>query len=63
MITITKVNGTVNYSTATEIWYNKLTPMQRGEILKMFDFKSITKTFRACINHISLNIEQYSKLA
>jgi len=56
----TELNGTPNYMTASEIWYTKLTPMERVAIVKMFDFKSMTKTFRACINHISLNIEQYA---
>lgn len=50
---------TENYEKATSIWYKVLTPMQRIEIIKMFDFKSTTKTFRACINHISDNIANY----
>jgi hypothetical protein len=56
----TKISLTSNYEKATSIWYQILTPMQRIEIVKMFDFKSTTKTFRACINHIANNIEQYS---
>ena len=56
----TKIQLTENYEKATSIWYQILTPMQRIEIVKMFDFKSTTKTFRACINHIANNIEQYA---
>lgn len=56
----TKISLTANYEQATSIWYQILTPMQRIEIVKMFDFKSTTKTFRACINHIANNIEQYA---
>lgn len=56
----TKIFGTVNYNQASEIWYNKLTPMQRLEVMNLFDIKSITKKFRACINHIANNIEQYA---
>jgi len=56
----TKIQNTENYSKATSIWYSILTPMQRIEIVKMFDFKSTTKTFRACINHIANNIEKYA---
>jgi len=56
----TKIQNTENYTKATSIWYSILTPMQRIEIVKMFDFKSTTKTFRACINHIANNIEQYA---
>ena len=56
----TKISLTENYEKATLIWYQILTPMQRIEIVKMFDFKSTTKTFRACINHIANNLEQYA---
>jgi hypothetical protein len=56
----TKIQNTENYSKAISIWYEILNPMQRVEIVKMFDFKSTTKTFRACINHIANNIEQYA---
>jgi hypothetical protein len=56
----TKISLTANYEKATSIWYEILTPMQRIEIVKMFDFKSTTKTFRACINHIANNIQQYA---
>ncbi len=56
----TKISHTENYEKATAIWHQILTPMQRIEIIKMFDFKSTTKTFRACINHIADNIEQYA---
>jgi len=56
----TQISLTANYEKATSIWYEILTPMQRIEIVKMFDFKSTTKTFRACINHIANNIQQYA---
>lgn len=56
----TKISLTENYEKATSIWYQVLTPMQRIEIVKLFDIKSRTKTFRACINHIANNIEQYA---
>ena len=56
----TKISLTANYEKATAVWYQTLSPMQRVEIVKMFDFKSMTLTFRACINHIANNIEQYA---
>jgi len=60
MKTNSKISLTENYGKATSIWYKVLTPMQRIEIVRMFDFKSTSKTFRACINHIANNIEQYA---
>jgi hypothetical protein len=56
----TKIFETPNYQQATEVWYNKMNVAQRLEVMNLFDIKSITKKFRACINHISQNIEQYA---
>jgi len=56
----TKVSYTANYDKANVIWYQKMTPMQRGEIIVLFThIKSITKCLRACLNHVADNLVQY----
>lgn len=56
----TKISATANYNQATEIWYNQMNSMQRLEVMNLFEIKSIAKKFRACINYIASNIEQYA---
>ena len=53
----TKISTTANYTQATEIWYNQMNVAQRLEVMNLFEIKSITKKFRACINHIASNIQ------
>lgn len=48
-----------NLTLATAIWHSQLTPMQRIEIIKLYNSGSISKKYRSCINHIANNLEQY----
>jgi tRNA A37 threonylcarbamoyladenosine dehydratase len=54
-----KIIGSKKLERAMEIWYQKLTPIQRIEIAKMFWRNSVSKTFMACLYYIAENIEKY----
>jgi hypothetical protein len=49
-----------NLELATDIWHGKLNPMQRFEIMQMFDFKTISKRYNSCINYIANNLEKFN---
>ena len=54
------INGNTNADLAYNIWYNKLTPIQRFEISSMFaNYKNIANRLRASLNYIADNLEKF----